>query len=379
MFSSGMVGWQEATDAHVCQQVQRKSAPYSLAIAEELLLHHMDLSGCRRIEWWSDGGRHFRCHSSISTICLRGIEALAGKSKCSQLNPVVQIQFGIPNHFKNICDGGHSYVRSLLQEASMRQTISTLAEFVVAMRSLHAEHKATEHWRRKARIPITFHDWFPKLDRKTFIQQYVRSWKPASFLLPISTCQAYECRLNDRRRLRNPLYLSPKGIYTGLDFKSSMLCNGHRVPNDRVCLPADDPSIQERADHAEPEEGDAEEQADIAHEVAEDFAFANAEPGNGTIEMAVQLFKGWRSSYRKQQPEKKEFEEIASIWSKMRGMWEKTGVSLLPPRSRRSVAAQQALQSKWAASRRLQPIAAVPAGPSPGAASASADGGAAGT
>ena len=151
-----------------------------------------------------------------------------------------------------------------------------------------------------------------------------------------------------------------------------MLMNGHAVPNSRVCLPCDDPSVAEQADEIGAAEADLAEAPEEQAELAEDFAFANSEPGNGTIDMSVTLHRGWRSSYRKFEPENRQFSEFAPRWTKARSRWEASGVRLMPPRTRRSVPEQQALKARWKAHRRLQSAGAAAGSSGTAAASSSA-------
>ena len=123
------------------------------------------------------------------------------------------------------------------------------------MRKLHAEHAARYHARRFPRIPIIFHDFFPSEERTTITKNYCQAFKAHSFVEAISTCQCYEARLNDRRRIRNVSYMNPEKTFTGIDFKSTMVANGQVVPSEKVCLPQLD---EERYDKLEADQEEAE-------------------------------------------------------------------------------------------------------------------------
>ena len=73
-------------------------------------------------------------------------------------------------------------------------------------------------------------------------------------------CQAWTAKLNDVRRRKNCLYVSPKtSEFKALDFKAQMLRDGSPCPRDRCCLPVvapidlgeEDPEEVAAADHAE--------------------------------------------------------------------------------------------------------------------------------
>ena len=347
-----------AADAFVVSRCKEKSFPYSLTTMRKVLEEIVDLSQARRVEWWSDGGKHFRSVATISTMVLRIIEQLCLRSQLPAVNPTATICYGLPKHFKNVCDGGHSYVRGLISQAAMKSTISTLKQFVDACRTLHAEHRASAVPLRKCKLPITFHDYFPSMEKSEFCKSYIRCFKPASFIESVGVCQCFEGRLNDRRRMPNPLYKSPTGVYTAIDFRSAMLHNGQVCPAERVCLPLDDPDAVVCAD-AEPDAAAEEEEA---QEAEEDYAYAVAEPANGVIAMNTSLHMGWRSPYRKLQPESRAFAEWSPRWTRARKRWEAASIRLLLARTRRSVSDQLALQEKWAAARRVHRPIAPPAG-----------------
>ena len=99
------VTWSASAPPHMHMFVSRckeKSAPYSLTIFRHLIESILDLRHARRIEWWSDGGRHFRSAAAIATMCLRGLEQIDKRSEHKDFNPCMAINFGCPNRFKNI-------------------------------------------------------------------------------------------------------------------------------------------------------------------------------------------------------------------------------------------------------------------------------------
>ena len=293
----------------------------------------------------------------------RGLEALSNRSNFVSFNPQMSIAFGIPNRFKNVCDGVHSYVRALLDEGCKADPVSDLADFIGVLRRLHQVHlEKAETENRKPPLPLVVHDWFPEKERAEFVKNYMVCWKLSCFKEAISHCNCFEARVNDKRRRHSVAYKNAGGVYTGIDFRASMLPDGKQVPADRVAFPVDDPLAIEAAAE-QYDEDDPEAAAEAEQELAEDFAYALHEPGNGSIQMHHDVCKGWKSSYRRQQLEKVHYSKYRARWSRARQRWEKSGVGLLPPRTRRSVEERLALQAKWKQSRNQKlPALALAAG-----------------
>ena len=99
---------------------KEKSAPYSMYCFRQLLSDHMDLSQVEDLTWWSDGGRHFRATVPISTMLVNGMAALCSRSEI-QIPHEVQVNFGVPAHFKNTCDGAQAHARHGLDEMARTQ------------------------------------------------------------------------------------------------------------------------------------------------------------------------------------------------------------------------------------------------------------------
>ena len=356
VYIASAITW-SASHAPVCHlfisRCKEKAVPYSMAIFEKLVMELIPLAGVRRISWWSDGGRHFRAHAAVATMCTQGISALASRSGLGGC-PSFQINFGVASHFKNVCDGCHSRVRSLLNEVARQKKVSNVTDFIREIRCLYDHYKAREEPRKQMKISMQFHDFFPEKPREKFINDFVVCWRSLSFLSPLATCHAYEATLNDKRRLANVKYSNNKGICTGIDFKSLLLADGRACPVDRRCWPAVDVAAKQLLIDACADEAGVCDDGAAVGEAAEDFAWALNEPGNGTIEMHSLIEHGWRTSYRRAQPELKSFETWRAKWSKSRAQFESAGVRLLPPRTRRSKPEQQALQEKWAATRRVK-------------------------
>ena len=190
---------------------------------------------------------------------------------------------------------------------------------------------------------MLFSRLFPLQEKAQFAKDFVLAFTPASYKVPISTCQAFSLRLNDVRRRGNPLYQSPATVFTAVSFQSTMLKDGRKVPSDMQILPVRADKIEEPAD----EEADQDEQA----EMASDFVTAFGEVGSECLLMASKMTMGWATSYRKAEPEKKGFSLWRKRYSRARLRW--SGYPLLPARLRRPQAEQLQLQEEWAKRRRI--------------------------
>ena len=193
-----------------CSRVKEKGASYSCSIFKALSDKYIDWSRAHSLVVWSDGGKHFRCNATISTITLRGLEALVAKSELGGLN-TVDICFGVPNHFKNRCDGAQAYCRAVLEEARKAEKISDIGEMIKQSRRIHAEHRADPSKENVLeRMPCEWIDFFPDQGKKEFRRSYMFEFHQSTFLQPIQVCQAWQGRLNDVRRKAMVLYSNPK-------------------------------------------------------------------------------------------------------------------------------------------------------------------------
>ena len=90
---------------------KEKSAPYSLSIWKQVLENYVDFAGVRDICWWSDGGRHFRANQPIATMSVRGVEYICKRTAVDPTNFSCDLNFGVPSHFKNHCDGAQAHLK----------------------------------------------------------------------------------------------------------------------------------------------------------------------------------------------------------------------------------------------------------------------------
>ena len=65
---------------------------------------------------WSDGGRHFRSNGGIATTSMTLMQHMCTFSTATAHGHSVDICFGVPAHFKNLCDGSQAHLRHWVGE-----------------------------------------------------------------------------------------------------------------------------------------------------------------------------------------------------------------------------------------------------------------------
>lgn len=319
---------------------KEKSGPYSMFIWRYIVRNLVDLKPVKDLCWWSDGGKHFRGNLPIATMCVNGVVELCEKSNHVEHQHIVDLNFGIPSHFKNQCDGAQAHARGLLDEVAKKRVVSTIPDFIATTKALYEEYKADP--KKPPRLQATWHDFLPDIDRDVFVTDYCIRFKPSSFKEQISISQAWQCRLNDIRRRKNPRYVNAKGLFSALDFKASMLRDGSRIPAERCCLP-------ELQLDAVPEGAgaDAEADADELAEAGVEFEGVFGDGEAGPLAIASTTHLKWQTSYRSQEPEKKDSSMWRKRFTRMRAKWASSGLKLAAPQSRRPIGQQLALQQAW--------------------------------
>ena len=289
---------------------KEKSPPYSLSIWRHVLATFVDFAGVKDICWWSDGGKHFRANQPIATMSVRGVEQICRRSARAPDIFSCDLNFGVPSHFKNHCDGAQAQLKNILSELAKRDAISEMPQFIREARRLYTEF--AEDVTRVKRMPAHFHDYFPLDTKSKFVEDYAIHFTPASFLEPIMACQSWSCRLNDKRRRGNPMFLDAANVFTALNFRAAMLRDGTHVPAERSCLPRKaDAAVALAAEEAE--EG---EDAMPVGELAAEFHDIHGEQGNGLIAMGTLVHNEWQCSYRTTMPEKKLFSSWRDRWTR---------------------------------------------------------------
>ena len=117
--------------------------------------------------------------------------------------PSVELNYGVPNHFKNLCDAAHGHLCDALSQACKTRVVSDIDQMIVHCRALYEEYAADP--KRAGRIPATFVNYWPDAPRAKFVDEYCLSWTSSSFKEPISVSQSWSIRLNDNRRRGNEI------------------------------------------------------------------------------------------------------------------------------------------------------------------------------
>ena len=274
-----------------------------------------------------------------------GMNELCKRSKLIA-NFEVGINYGVPAHFKNACDGAQAHAKAALTEMSKKSVISTLSQYVERAQQLYAEFQdrpgATQ------RMPSIFHLFWPRENKHEFVKSWCRQFTPASYKEQISICQSWVGRLNDTRRIPNPLFEDKHRCLTAIKFSARMLSSA-RCTKERTCLPVlCDIAIAA----ADAEECEAEGDAEVVAEAAE----LNPE-GDVVIPVGEKMQDGWMCSYRKNEPELASLSKFRVRFSKAREKWQKSGIGLQLPQARRPVSDQLALQRVWRERRRAAKVA----------------------
>jgi hypothetical protein len=314
------------------------------------------LSGVEVLTQWSDGGPHFRCNRSLSTVASRApellLEAHGLERTREEKNLYTSDQaFGMPAHFKNSVDGDFSYVRSLVDEAARKKPIYTIEDLVQRCRTIDAENI---EMRGHAAHDYFFIDYFPKWSKDEMLK-WTRRFTPASFKVGIRTSQAFQSKTNDCRRSSQFFGTGARSnTLTALDFRATML-HDNRVSGDYKCLP--EVSVSSALDpECEIVDGAEDFQALLTAEAAELFAGEpDAQPellaGNARASMGEKIVNGWMTSYRTSHPEKMEPTAWAQRFLRQKKKFTEARVPLLAA-AMKTCDVRLADKARWAAGKK---------------------------
>ena len=260
-------------------------------------MNRQDLSAATKLHHWSDGGRHFRCARSISTVVIKGLEKLiANAPKDNATIYEVETSFGVPKHFKNEEDGEFNYLKRMVTELARNMELTEVPQLVDEWRKLDAAYTADKPNPRREAF---FIDYTPEWTR-TEMQNWSIQFKAKSFKEGIMTSNSFLGRLNDKRRKR----LLIDGVYTAVDFKTTMI-SGHKADGMHTCLP--ELADAEEAKAADAAEEDGIDKDELAAEAAEVFGAGEALADVTAASVAALPSKvtenGWQVSYRTSEPE----------------------------------------------------------------------------
>jgi hypothetical protein len=302
-------------------RIVEKGAAYTLAILRDAL-PRIDLSDSDVFSGWSDGGKHFRCNATIATLGIQTLREMLKQSPCEQ--PRVDNQFGVPKHFKNLCDGAFGQLKGVLKAGAAEKVIGDLPELIDLWRANHADSVA----RDPTVIPMEFIDFVPP-DRAT-VNAWTTRFTRGSFKAGIMTSQAWSMRLNDKRRRANFMGNGVrKNMFTAIDFKCHMI-HGQPASAEMTCWPVLDvepapaAALFEGAEEPDGAEGDELRAAD-----------ADLAEGNAGIAYNIRMTpSGWRTSFRKTQPEKRDVSEWYPSLARQKAAF--NGIALQAPKRQKT-------------------------------------------
>lgn len=247
---------------------KEKSPPYSMCGFRYLLQEACKLDDCEDLVWWSDGGKHFRSCVPLATMVCQGLSALCSRSSqvCTHQ---VDINYGVPAHFKNCCDGAQAHAKAALTEMARGEVVSTLEQYVQRAQKLFGEYSEAVGGDRK--MPCRYHLFWPAEEKSSFVKTYCRLFAPSSYLEQIGVCQAWSGRLKDIRRRDRPLFeTAGDRTLTAINFTARML-SGQKAVKERSCqpklidIPVAAPEVAEAAAEVECEvEAEAADAAEVA-------------------------------------------------------------------------------------------------------------------
>ena len=295
-------------------RVKEKGAAYSASIHDFVCTHLISWADVANAEIWSDGGKHFRSAAAISSATCRVMQKICTEGRHRDINPTVEVCFGVAAHFKNQCDGAQSGLRAALVEMTKKELINSPQMMINCCRAIYQEFM--DRSGPGSRMVAHWHDYTPELPKDQFVRDKMWTFAPKSFCEQISCCHSWSLRLNDTRRRGRPLFVNHAGVLKAVNFCAQML-KGARPTGDRtvcpVLIPNSDVAAVPAGDVPAVPAGDV--PAVPAGVVPADAA---AEDEECDIPLMVKEHRGWLTSYRKHQPEKKCFSAWRDRFSKCR-------------------------------------------------------------
>jgi hypothetical protein len=159
-------GFKEPRFVYLVSRVKEKGSVYTLKCFQFIFQEFLDLTQTKEICFWFDGGKHFKSVRTLSTLGIRGLEALIKNSHWQgHHNFNVCANYGVPAHLKNECDTFFAYWRRLLGEVAKEYEVSTIPEMIGRVQALDDEYRQRPD---NTTIPCTFVDYFPTRARATF-------------------------------------------------------------------------------------------------------------------------------------------------------------------------------------------------------------------
>ena len=295
--------------------------------------------GVRNATVWSDGGRHFRSNQGIASMSMYLMKSMCLGADMPRHCPTSKIVFGIPSHFKNVCDGMQGHLRYCLDEAAKLRVVSSVQDLIRECKNVWESHSVDS----SDCLPAHFHDYFPACSKAEFVASHLWQFSPSSFREGIAVSQCWSTTLNDVRRKTNPCFQDKAHILKAVNFKANLLPASTKIPAERMCFPIVVPVVTEEEEiEVAATEADAEAERELRQAIADH--------GSEAVPMNTRVQSGWSVSYRANEPEKKQFKAWRQRFT--RGRLRYAGQALQPARVRRPQMEQLARQEEWAATRK---------------------------
>jgi hypothetical protein len=266
-------------------RVMEKTAEYTMALLNRVIELLPASESRRALVYWSDVGPHFRAYKVLGGIAYD----LLSQTKWDQ-----HVNYGMEEHFKNVCDGRFGHDANILKQASNTVVIEDVPD-VCRILTEAALQSALMDKAGAAERPRSHHEFFIPPHKETISMHEL---VPRSLPCGIKSCHSWEFRMADRTinkatgELRRKSVLGIDGVtMTNVNAKAVGIA-GARCGIDQTCHPRI--RVATVADAADPLVDAAEPPADAA--ASDDEAEIPS--------VETKVHGGWRCSYRSSMPDK---------------------------------------------------------------------------
>ena len=157
----------------------------------------------------------------------------------------VKMDFGIPQHFNNDCDGQHGILKGRLHEYSKKYPVSDISELVFLWEMMYLDGKD----RNPSMLPETVVDFVPP--PRHLVKQNTVTFSKKSYPVPIMSCFSWTAAQCDKRRAPTAKGAGLNaGILTNIELRSNLI-SGYQAANDRTVNPVLADDLQEDAEAAD--------------------------------------------------------------------------------------------------------------------------------
>jgi hypothetical protein len=264
-------------------RVMEKTAEYTMALLNRVIELLPASESRRALVYWSDVGPHFRTYKVLGGIAYD----LLDQTKLDQ-----HVNYGMEEHFKNVCDGRFGHDANILKQVSNSVVIEDVPD-VCRILTKATAHQTLMDKPGSAERPRSHHEFFIPPHKDTISMHEL---VPKSLPCGIKSCHSWEFKLADRTinkatgELRRKSVLGIDGVtMTNVNAKAVGIA-GARCGINQTCHPRI--KLATVADAADP----------LVDAAAADAAASDEEPEIPNVETKVHL--GWRCSYRTSMPDK---------------------------------------------------------------------------